>query len=77
MNDSERIKIYTRSMNRVLYHKSMALCTLHYRKERLVGTTADGYLMQVIGDTVAKRVIAMDEDALVAEVDALKGVVVY
>lgn len=77
MNDSERIKIYTRSMNRVLYHKSMALCTLHYRKERLVGTTADGYLMQVIGDTEADWVINIDEDAFVSDIDALKRLLAY
>jgi len=72
MNGTERIKIYTRSMNCVLYHKSMALCALPYKKERLVGTTADGYLMQVIEDTEADWAVNIDEDAFVCDIEALK-----
>ena len=72
MNGTEKIKIYTRSMNRVLYHKAMALCTLPYKKERLVGTTADGYLMQIIEDTEADWAINIDEDAFISDIEALK-----
>lgn len=77
MIDPKRIKIYTRSMNDVLYHKSMALCTLPYEKVRLMNTTADGYLYQVIADTTADWVINIDEDAFVSDVDALRRLVDY
>ena len=77
MNKTERIKIYTRSMNRVLYHKSMALCTLPYPKERLVGTTADGYLLQVINDPEADWAVNIDEDAFISDIEALKRLLDY
>lgn len=68
---NNRIKIYTRSMNDVLYHKSMALCPLPYEKVQLKNTSAEGYLYQVIADTEADWVINIDEDAFVSNVDAL------
>ena len=43
-----KIKIYTRSMNDVLYHTAMSLCDLPYEKVRLLGTSADGYLYQMV-----------------------------
>lgn len=77
MTDPSRIKIFTRSMNDVLYHKSMALCSLPYEKVRLLNTSADGYLYQVIGDTRADWVINIDEDAFVSNVDALQRLIEY
>lgn len=70
-----RIKIYTRSMNDVLYHKSMALCPLPYKKVRLQNTTADGYLYQVIADTEADWVVNIDEDAFVSNIGALQRLI--
>ena len=58
-------------MNDVLYHKSMALCSLPYEKVQLKNTSAEGYLYQVIADTEADWVINIDEDAFVTNVDAL------
>ena len=77
MMNSEKIKIYTRSMNRVLYHKAMALCNLPYKKERLVGTTADGYLMQIIEDPEADWAINIDEDAFISDIEALKRLLAH
>ena len=64
-------------MNDVLYHKSMALCSLPYEKVRLRNTSADGYLYQVIADTEADWVINIDEDAFVSDIDALKRLLAY
>lgn len=77
MIDPRRIKIYTRSMNDVLYHKSMALCSLPYKKVRLQNTSADGYLYQVIADEEADWVINIDEDAFVSNVGALERLIEY
>lgn len=64
-------------MNDVLYHKSMALCSLPYEKVRLMNTTADGYLYQVIADTEVDWVINIDEDAFVCNVVALQHLIDY
>ena len=64
-------------MNDVLYHKSMALCTLPYEKVRLLNTSADGYLYQVIADTEADWVINIDEDAFISNIDALQRLIGY
>lgn len=77
MIDSSRIRVYTRSMNDVLYHKAMALCDLPYKKVRLMGTSADGYLYQLIADTEADWVINIDEDAFVCDLDAMKRLIGY
>lgn len=77
MTDPKRIKIYTRSMNDVLYHKSMALCSLPYEKVRLRNTSADGYLYQVIADTEADWVINIDEDAFISNIGALQRLLDY
>ncbi len=77
MTDTKRIKIYTRSMNDVLYHKSMALCTLPYEKVRLLETSADGYLYQMVQDSDADWVINIDEDAFVCNLDAMKRLIDY
>lgn len=77
MTDPKRIKIYTRSMNDVLYHKSMALCSLPYEKVRLRNTSADGYLYQVIADTEADWVVNIDEDAFVSNIGALQRLLDY
>lgn len=72
-----KIKIYTRSMNDVLYHKAMALCDLHYEKVRLLGTSANGYLYQLVNDTSADWVINIDEDAFVCDMEAMKRLIDY
>ena len=64
-------------MNDVLYHKAMALCDLPYKKVRLMGTSADGYLYQLIADTEAEWVINIDEDAFVCDLDAMKRLIDY
>lgn len=64
-------------MNDVLYHKSMALCSLPYEKVRLKNTTAEGYLYQIIADTEADWVINIDEDAFVTNVEALEDLIDY
>lgn len=71
------VKVYTRSMNDVLYHKAMALCLLPYEKVRLQNTTAEGYLYQIIADTEADWVVNIDEDAFVSNIDALKRLINY
>ncbi len=77
MTDPKRIKIYTRSMNDVLYHKSMALCSLPYEKVQLKNTSAEGYLYQVIADTEADWVVNIDEDAFVTNIGALERLIDY
>ena len=72
-----RIKIYTRSMNRTLYKRSMFFVDLPYPKVRLTNTTADGYLYEIIRDTEADIVINIDEDAFVYDVDCLKNLLHY
>ena len=64
-------------MNDVLYHKAMALCDLPYEKMRLLGTSADGYLYQLIADTEADWVINIDEDAFVCNLEAMKRLIDY
>ncbi len=77
MIDPKRIKIYTRSMNGVLYHKSMALCSLPYEKVRLLNTSAEGYLYQLIADTEADWIVNIDEDAFVSNISALQQLIDY
>ena len=64
-------------MNDVLYHKAMALCNLPYEKMRLLGTSADGYLYQLISDTEADWVINIDEDAFVSNIGAMERLIGY
>ena len=64
-------------MNRILYDKSMALCDLPYVKVRLMGTTAEGYLYQIVTDTEADWVINIDEDAFVSDLNSLKSLITY
>ena len=64
-------------MNNVLYHKAMTLCNLPYEKVRLRGTSADGYLYQLVQDTDADWVINIDEDAFVCNLDALNRLIDY
>lgn len=77
MTDNLHIKIYTRSMSDILYHMSMALCRLPYNKYRLKGTSADGYLYQIINDKEADWVINIDEDAFVCDIAALERLIIY
>ena len=64
-------------MNDVLYHKSMALCSLPHEKVRLMNTSADGYLYQVIADLEADWVVNIDEDAFVSDIGALQRLIDY
>lgn len=64
-------------MNDVLYHKAMALCQLPYKKVRLMGTSAEGYLYQLIADTEADWVVNIDEDAFVSNIGALERLIDY
>ncbi|MEA4986430.1 hypothetical protein SDC9_44975 [bioreactor metagenome] len=74
MNMSKlKIKIYTRSMNDALYKRSMFFMDLPYEKVRLLNTTADGYLYQMIRDEEADIIINIDEDAFVYDLEHLKS----
>jgi len=72
-----RIKVYTRSMNDLLYKKAMSFLDLPYPKLRLVNTTAVGYLYQLIQDEEADIVINIDEDAFVYDTTILTNLVQY
>lgn len=72
-----RIKVYTRSMNDMLYKKAMSFIDLPYSKVRLLGTSADGYLIDLIMDEEADIVINIDEDAFVFDTSTLVNLVQY
>lgn len=75
--ESPRIKIYTRSLNKALYNRAMFFIDLPYSKVRLVETTADGYLYQLINDREADIIINIDEDAFVYDINRLKKMIEY
>lgn len=72
-----KIKVYTRSMNDFLYKKAMSFIDLPYPKVRLLDTSADGYLLDVISDEDADIVINIDEDAFVFDTSILTNLVEY
>lgn len=72
-----RIKIYTRSMNKALYERAMFFLDLPYPKIRLLNTSADGYLYQLVEDTEADIIINIDEDAFVYDLSELKKLLYY
>jgi hypothetical protein len=72
-----KIKIYTRSMNDALYKRSMFFMDLPYEKVRLLNTTADGYLYQMIRDEEADIIINIDEDAFVYDLERLNSLLEY
>jgi hypothetical protein len=72
-----KVKIYTRSMNNALYNRSMFFIDLPYEKVRLLNTTADGYLVQMIRDVDADFIINIDEDAFVFDLERLKALLIY
>lgn len=76
MPDS-RIKIYTRSANIELYHYSQKLIDLPYPRVRLCGTSADGYLYQMVQDVDCDFAINIDEDAFVIDNVALESLLRY
>ena len=76
MNDA-RIKIYTRSANIELYHYSQKLIDLPYPRVRLCGTSADGYLYQMVQDVDCDIAINIDEDAYVIDNAALLSLLNY
>ena len=70
--------IYTRSMNQRLLERSRAMVApLGYEHHALVGTSAEGYLEEVILRTGRDTVINLDEDAFVFDVEVLKGLIDY
>lgn len=71
------VKVYTRSMNPILYRKAMALCDLSYEKVHLMGTNADSYLFKVIQDADADWVVNIDEDAFISNREALESLLEY
>jgi len=75
--EKHKIKIYTRSMNDILYKKAMSFLDLPYPKVRLLGTSADGYLLDMIMDDEADIVINIDEDAFVYDTTILVNLVQY
>lgn len=62
-----RIKIYTRSMDERLYRRAMSFVPFDAPKMRVVGSTALGYLEQLIADETADVVINVDEDAYISD----------
>ena len=62
-------------MNEVLYRKAMYLCRLPYRKERITGATADGYLLGLMEQTDAEWIVNIDEDAFVCDLAALQRLI--
>lgn len=56
-----------------MYERAMSFVDLPYPKERLVGTTSNGYLIDLIRDESADFVINIDEDAFVTDVRALRS----
>lgn len=72
-----KIAIYTRSMNHQLYASAMkTLASFGYKRHRLMGTTADGYLKKILRST-ADYVINIDEDAFVTDPKALTELLEY
>lgn len=77
MKDKKRIKIYTRSANVELYNYSQRLINLPYKRVRLYGTTADGYLYKMLEDKECDIAINIDEDAFVVDNNALQELLDY
>jgi len=75
--EKNRIKVYTRSMNDTLYKKAMSFLDLSFPKVRLQGTSADGYLVDLIMDEEADVIINIDEDAFVYDTSTLMNLVDY
>lgn len=73
--DRPRIKIFTRSMNPILYRAAMSFIDLPYPKVRVTGASSLGYLLQVIEDETADVAINIDEDAFVTDPAALRSLI--
>lgn len=72
-----RIKLFTRSMNPILYRASMSFIDLPYPKVRVTGASSLGYLLQVIEDQTADVAINIDEDAFVTDPTALRSLIAH
>jgi len=72
-----RIKIFTRSMNRALYIQSQRLIHLDYPRVRLMHTTGDGYIYEMVRDRFCDIAINVDEDAFMVDEKALMSLVDY
>ncbi len=77
MMNKNRIKIYTRSANIELYRYSQGLIDLPYKRKRMYGTTAEGYLYQIVEEADCDWVINIDEDAFVTENGAIERLMEY
>lgn len=77
MAEQQKIEIYTRSMNHRLYTRAKRTFeTLGYSCHRLLGTTADGYLKQLL-QSKADYVLNIDEDAFITDPEALVELIDY
>lgn len=74
---SRKVKIYTRSANIELYRYSQGLIDLPYKRKRLCGTTAEGYIYQIIEEADCDWVINIDEDAFVTDNGAIERLMEY
>jgi len=71
-----KIVICTRSMNYYLYRISQNSLTLPYKRKRIIFTTADGYLYNLIKDNV-DFIINIDEDAFIIDNRKLEVLLQY
>lgn len=62
-----RVKVYTRSMDERLYNRAMSFVPFDVPKVRVLGSSAVGYLEELIEDESADLVINVDEDAFVSD----------
>lgn len=72
-----RIKIYTRSVNCILYKYSQKLISYDICRQRLLNTTADGYLLELLKDETCDIIINIDEDAFLINETYLEDLVKY
>lgn len=66
-----RVKLYTRSLDERLYRRAMSFVPFDVPRERVVGSTALGYLQSLIEDQSADVVINIDEDAYVSHPETI------
>lgn len=64
-------------MNAELYSQAMSFVDLPYAKRRVVGSTSNGYLLEVIGDLEAGVIVNIDEDAFVTDIEALRRLIAH
>ena len=72
---TERVKIYTRSMDPNLYRLSGELLDVPWPRVPVMNSTPLGYLLTAIADEDADYVVNLDEDAFVFDNDVLVDLV--